>query len=382
MLKLSIILLILTASSFFAQADGPKSELEIEAGLTKIKQKLIILKRKLNKAYGQEQVLIEELERQDSKINLVSNEIALNEKQLNAIQTRIKNINDNIEVKSNSIEEQRAQVVSLLKFQVYLNHDKTLKMLLVNPRNSQNVQNKHIIKYINHHLFNLIEEVAIQIQQLKDLNESQIILEQQESYKQQLLFGQKDNLLDQRKQRLGILNKLKNEIAKHQTESKNLNQDQERLAQLLDEIQLLLSDLPKGLGTSKPFFKLKGRFLRPVKGDFISSFHSRRSENTRWDGVVIKASMGDDVKAIAYGRVAFADWLRGFGMLVILDHQDGYMSLYGFNESIIVEVGDWVDSRQKIATIGNSGTLETPAVYFEIRKDAKPLNPRLWLRKP
>ncbi|HHL31324.1 MAG TPA: peptidase M23, partial [Oceanospirillales bacterium] len=146
------------------------------------------------------------------------------------------------------------------------------------------------------------------------------------------------------------------------------------------EIQMLLSDLPKNLGTNKSFKRLKGQMKIPVVGQYIRSFHSKRSENTRWDGVVIRAQMGDRVKAIAYGRVAFADWLRGFGMLVILDHQDGYMSLYGFNESIVVEVGDWVDAKQDIATVGNSGTLLTPALYFEIRKNAVPLNPKPWVQ--
>jgi len=380
MFKRSIILLTLITIRLFAQTNEAKSELEIEADITKIKQKLVILKSKLNKAYGQEHVLIEELEAQDNKINKVSNEVSVSNKQLNEILIRIKSINKNIDTKSKSIEKQRNQVISLLKFQVYLNHDKTLKMLLINPANSQTVQSKHVIKYLNHHLFNLIEEVAKHIQQLETLKASQIVLQQQENHKQQLLLVQQGDLVEQRKQRLKILNKLKNEIAKHKTESKNLNQDQSRLAQLLAEIQVLLSDLPKDLGSNKPFFKLKGKFIRPVKGSYIRSFHSRRSENTRWDGIVIKASIGDDIKAIAYGRVAFADWLRGFGMLVILDHQDGYMSLYGFNESIIVEVGDWVDSRQKIATIGNSGSLAMPALYFEIRKDALPLNPKMWVK--
>jgi septal ring factor EnvC (AmiA/AmiB activator) len=187
-------------------------------------------------------------------------------------------------------------------------------------------------------------------------------------------------LLGKRKERLIILKELKIEITKHETQSEGLNNDQKRLAQLLLEIKNLLSDLPDDLGSNKPFRKLKGKMQKPVKGKYIRSFRSRRSEGTRWNGVVIKADFGDKVQAIAYGRVAFADWLRGFGMLVIIDHQDSYMSLYGFNESINVEVGDWVVTGQNIATIGNSGTLVLPALYFEIRKDAKPLNPKSWVK--
>ncbi|MCF6293301.1 MAG: hypothetical protein L3J04_07905, partial [Robiginitomaculum sp.] len=132
--------------------------------------------------------ITEELEAQDNKINKVSNEVSVSNKQLNEILIRIKSINKNIDTKSKSIEKQRSQVISLLKFQVYLNHDKTLKMLLINPANSQTVQSKHVIKYLNHHLFNLIEEVARHIQQLETLKASQIILQQQENHKQQLLL--------------------------------------------------------------------------------------------------------------------------------------------------------------------------------------------------
>ena len=205
-------------------------------------------------------------------------------------------------------------------------------------------------------------------------------MQKDEGLKQQSLLVQQDDLHQQRGQRLKILNQLKQEIAKHETESEGLNKDQKRLQRLFAEIQILLSDLPKDLGSNKPFIELKGRMMKPVRGIYAHSFHSKRSENTQWDGVVIQAKIGDTVQAIAYGRVAFADWLRGFGMMIILDHQDGYMSLYGFNESINVEVGDWVEDRQDIATIGNSGTLTTAGLYFEIRKDALPLNPKKWIK--
>jgi septal ring factor EnvC (AmiA/AmiB activator) len=226
----------------------------------------------------------------------------------------------------------------------------------------------------------LIKEVAERVEQLETLKTNQIALQKQESDRKIKLTSQKSELLDQRKQRLVILNQLKTEIAKHETESQGLSKDQKRLQELLNEIQLLLSDLPKDLGSNKPFKQLKGKMKKPVAGKYIRSFNSQRSENTRWNGVVIKAELGKSVQAVAYGRVAFADWLRGYGMLIIIDHQDGYMSLYGFNESLNVEVGDWVDARQNIANIGNSGNLVTSGVYFEIRKNAKPLNPKSWVK--
>lgn len=380
MFKVTIFLLILLPQMVFSQENTSNNEAELDLKLTRIKQKLKVLKTKLNKAYGKEQALLVKLEEQDITINDLAKGIAQSNEQLAIIDKQVSEITSKINRKTDSIDTQKQQIIDLVKLQVYLNHDKTLKMFLISPSNSNSIQTKHQIKYLQNRLYSLIKEVAGQIKQLEVLKKDQLSLQAQEKIKINDLVVQQDDLLTQRNIRLGTLKKLKNEIAKHSTQSDSLTKDQNRLQQLLGDIQTLLSDLPDGLGSQQPFRKLKGKMRMPVKGEYVRSFKSSRSENTSWNGVVIKADFADNVNAIAYGRVAFADWLRGFGMLVILDHQDGYMSLYGFNESINVEVGDWVADQQTIATIGNSGTLAIPAVYFEIRKDAKPLNPKLWVK--
>ena len=376
MYKALLFLLILLPHLVF----GQKSEQEIEASLKNIQKKLIILKTKLNKEQGQAQNLISELEKQDKLINNLSRKIDATKSQIVHIKNKIKQLDSQIVIKERSIQQQKQQIINLFKLQVYLNHDKTLKLILGTQQSKNSQQTKHQIKYLQNKLFRLIKSVTEQIQSLKILKSEQLILQSQENEKQQRLLAQQDSLLQERKDRLKILHNLKNEIAKHQSESEGLNKDQRRLSSLLDEIRHLLSDLPKDLGTNKPFYRLKKLMQRPVKGKYIHTFHSQRSSNSKWNGVVIAAPIGTKVKAIAYGRIAFADWLNGFGMLVIIDHQDGYMSLYGFNESLLVEVGDWVDKNQPLATVGNSGTLATPALYFEIRKDAKPLNPKSWVK--
>ncbi len=374
------LLLILVCASFLSMAQSQPSETELEANIVQVKQKLKILKNTLNKAYGEEKQLVGRLEEQDKSINKVARAIQVVKKELEEIQKKITITSEKIDQYTVQIADQKQQIIDLLKLHIYLNHDKTLKMLLLNPKNQQTDQTKHQVKYLQNRLFLLIKEVALQVKELEVFKSELIVLKEQAEVKQQSLITQQHDLMAQRNERLNILNALKKEIAKYEAEDKSLNKDQKRLQKLLNEIQLLLSDLPKDLGSNKPFAQLKKRLKKPIAGKYIRSFRSTRSENTRWDGVVIAGDMGDQVKAIAYGRVAFADWLRGFGMLVILDHQDGYMSLYGFNESINVEVGDWVNDRQNIATVGNSGTLSRAALYFEIRKDAKPLNPKSWLK--
>ena len=128
----------------------------------------------------------------------------------------------------------------------------------------------------------------------------------------------------------------------------------------------------------KPFRELRGKMSWPAKGRLIRRFGQRRSTGMRWQGVLISGREGSAVKAIHHGRVVFADWFRGKGLLIIIDHGDGFMSLYAHNQSLLRETGDWVDTGETIATMGNSGGLQNAALYFEIRQQGKPSNPKKW----
>ena len=109
----------------------------------------------------------------------------------------------------------------------------------------------------------------------------------------------------------------------------------------------------------------------------------RVSNQLKWNGVVLGAPRGREVRSVYHGRVAFADWLAGLGLLVIVDHGEGYMTLYGYNESILKNAGDWVAPGDVIATVGDSGGQNQASLYFELRKGTKPLDPRQWVtRRP
>ncbi|SEI84293.1 Septal ring factor EnvC, activator of murein hydrolases AmiA and AmiB [Azotobacter beijerinckii] len=131
-----------------------------------------------------------------------------------------------------------------------------------------------------------------------------------------------------------------------------------------------------------PFAKARGSLPWPVDGRLLAPYGSPRSEDARarWDGVLIGASAGSPVHAIHAGRVVFADWLRGSGLLVILDHGNGYLSLYGHNESLLKGAGDMVKAGEPIATVGTSGGQDMPALYFAIRHQGRPTDPALWCR--
>jgi septal ring factor EnvC (AmiA/AmiB activator) len=137
-----------------------------------------------------------------------------------------------------------------------------------------------------------------------------------------------------------------------------------------------------GASFGGPFAKAKGKLPWPVNGRLVARFGSARDGDSRakWDGVMIGASAGSQVHAVHGGRVVFADWLRGAGLLVILDHGNGYLSLYGHNQSLLKDAGDLVQAGEAIATVGTSGGQDTPALYFAIRQQGRPSDPAQWCR--
>ncbi|MCY1406342.1 Murein hydrolase activator EnvC [compost metagenome] len=137
-----------------------------------------------------------------------------------------------------------------------------------------------------------------------------------------------------------------------------------------------------GASYGGPFDSARGKLPWPVDGRLLAHFGEARGDDarTKWDGVMISASAGSQVHAVHGGRVVFADWLRGAGLLVILDHGNGYLSLYGHNQSLLKDAGDIVKAGEAISTVGSSGGQDTPALYFAIRQQGRPSDPAQWCR--
>lgn len=159
-----------------------------------------------------------------------------------------------------------------------------------------------------------------------------------------------------------------------------LGKDEAALADLLEKLRDVFADIPKQLAGAEPFASARGRLAWPVQGRIATAFGAADDSGRRSSGVLISAAAGTAVHAVSHGRVAFADWLRGYGLMIIVDHGDGYMSLYGGNETLLKDVGDWVDAGTTIASSGASGGQKTPGLYFELRAKGQAVDPRGWLR--
>ena len=173
-----------------------------------------------------------------------------------------------------------------------------------------------------------------------------------------------------------------------EAESKNrareltrLKEQQEGIEKLVRELRRALERIDKFPTDSKDAFaKLRGKLSWPVAGKLIASFGQTRAGGVKWDGVLLSGAQGSAVRAVYHGRVVYADWLSGLGLLTIIDHGDGYLSLYGHNERLYKEVGERVTAGDTIATVGDSGGRSTPALYFEIRKAGRPIDPKPWFK--
>jgi septal ring factor EnvC (AmiA/AmiB activator) len=183
-----------------------------------------------------------------------------------------------------------------------------------------------------------------------------------------------------RDSRTSVIRKLEEYIYSQDRELQDLQKDEQELAGLLNNLEQeqsvveMYEELP-------PFDSLKGKLNWPVAGNMITRFGSiKRDGKLRWNGVRIAAKTGTDVMAISPGKVIFADWFRNLGLLIIIDHGAGYMSLYGHNERLMKKPGDYVAAGEPIAKVGDTGGQTESAVYFEIRQQGEPINPGLWCR--
>lgn len=243
---------------------------------------------------------------------------------------------------------------------------------------------------------NLNRVAALNQQTAATLAEISSLREQQEKERQQLESD--------KQARKKVLQQLAGKIQSQRGEISKLRRDEKRLTDLVERLSRIVPAKPKrkkqatsgtapapsspvGKNEALPsaaqadgaFAALKGKLKLPTLGDIVNRFGAVREDSgVSWKGLFIRASEGSEVRAIASGTVVFADWLRGFGNLLIVDHGDGYMSLYGNNQALLKKVGDEVDAGDRVASVGNSGGNAESGLYFEMRHQSKPFDPLSW----
>lgn len=196
-------------------------------------------------------------------------------------------------------------------------------------------------------------------------------------------------LLGQQAERRKVIAKLATQIRSQRREIKSLQRDETRLSRLVEELGKVISPrgtgkrnekLPESGGDAGVFAALKGKLRLPTRGELINRFGTPRSDSgVMWKGLFIRSASGEEVRAVAAGRVVFAEWMRGFGNLMIIDHGQSYLTIYGNNEALLKQAGDAVRIGDAVATVGNSGGNPDSGLYFEIRHQGKAFDPLRWV---
>ena len=305
---------------------------------------------------------------------------------LNALQTQQQQLSQNL-------SRQKVLLEKLLYQQYVGGKHEYLKLILDNQDPNKVARDLQYFQYIARDRAAWLESLRSNLNALNSV--SQEVQTQSETLEKLRAeqTAQKEKLKQDQRERLQVLGQVSKQLTLQRREVTRLQHDENGLAKLVSKIAEMLAkpkskslfhndNLPDNRFDGKPFVQLQGRLALPVKGDITNHFGATRPDSTViWKGLFIRAASGQTVKAVAAGRVVFADWLRGFGNLIIVDHGNAYMSLYGNNETLYKQVGDELRGGDTIATVGNSGGNADSGLYFELRHESKPLDPLKWLAK-
>jgi len=277
-------------------------------------------------------------------------------------------------------EQHRRELEDTLRNAWTLGHQETLKLLLSQDDPARASRMLTYYRYLAEARTTQMTSLTDTLARLENL-ESEIRDRREElATLRRKQADQKSTLEETRSRRRQALAQLNRQVKNRAQEIDRLRRDEERLTRLIRGLRSALPSQPPSAGTGKPPTS-RGTWPLPVKGRLVARYgQSMAIGDLRWRGLFLASAEGQTVRAVTGGRVAYADWLRGFGLLVVLDHGQGLMTLYGHNQSLVKNVGDPVESGEPIALSGNTGGPPEPGVYFEVRQNGEPRNPLDWCK--
>lgn len=330
------------------------------------------------------------------------------EREQREVQAAIRAATSEADQTSAGIRERQARLGEMVRQAYMRGGGDALKLMLNGENPSQIARDLHYLSYLSRAQMQLIDEMRLGLARLTELKESAAEKDRALADIRRAQLTERETLLKEKQARQKVLSKLAGEISQQRREIATLKRDEQRLSDLVARLARLAAKprpparqtpapaskgatgskpvavntrLPEPGSDGTPFSRLKGLLRFPAAGELMNKFGTpREGGGVSWKGIFIRASTGTEVRAVAGGTVAFADWLRGFGNLVIVDHGDGYMSLYSNNESLYKQAGERVKMGEAIAAVGNSGGQESPGVYFELRHQSRPINPMAWIK--
>lgn len=346
--------------------------LKVQEKIKNVSSKLSTLKKQEGKAQNK----LQQLEQQYGEISQKVRHLGL---QLKEKKQWIKEVQQDIKVQKKWLADQEKVIAGQVKAAYLLGKQEPLKLLLSQEDIGKASRMMRYYYYFNKDRVNQVQQINNSLQLLTGLEK-----EKQQELKQVSVLAieqkKKQKILVQTKyERKQLLRSIKKDFKTQKYKLSKLKKNAQELKGLVNSLRLEKQRPIGEIKSALPFRHLKAKMSWPIKGKIIKYFGNKRGDS-QWNGVLMSAKEGTQVKAIAAGQVLFSDWFKGYGLLVIVKHDKDYMSLYAYNQSLYQTKGDWVSAGDVLATVGKSGGRDRPALYFEIRKKNKPVNPAKWCR--
>ena len=400
----TLLLCFFCSSSFAAK----KIDLAKE-DLSDIQEKIQTLKKELDSNQEAHKDATDALKSSETAISSANKKLRdINQKQkqnkntLNSLKKQSLNLNENL-------SQQQQQLSSLLRQQYMYGGQTYSQLILQNKNPSAIARDMKYFSYIAKEHAKVIDGMQTNLVKVKKLNNQTATTLQEVANLKAKQEAEKKELEQQKQEKSKIVKTLSKQISAQRNEINKLKRDEKSLSNLVERLAKIIpktmpkktkkatkkkqdkiddgndekiasnETTPTNAYSGSNFAALKGKLHLPVRGDVTNRFGAAREDTgVTWKGLFIKAAEGNDVKTVADGRVVFADWMRGFGNMIIVDHGSGYMSLYGNNQAVLKQVGEEVNAGDAIASVGNSGGNESNGLYYELRRQSKPFDPMSW----
>lgn len=364
-------------------ADNDSRIQESNTDLKKVQTRIEALNQRVDNERGKQDNLREELESTEKQISDTSDRLKEIGGMISTQQRKIRASQDDQARAEARLAEQKKALAQQIRA-AYLIGERGQIRLLLNQDNAQKMDRvSAYYDYLNRARANYAENIRNQLEKINALQDKAA---QQNSELLKLKDKQQKTLSaleTKRSSRGQTIREISARINSDLDEIKQLRANERNIQALLKSLHDTLSDIPLDVvRDAKPFPKMKGKLPWPIRGKLLASFgESKAGGHLSWNGYWIDAPTGAPVHAVANGRVAYVGWMQRYGLIIIIEHEGGYFSLYGHNDSVDLAGGETVRMGQTIAKAGSTGGYEQAGVYFEIRKGTQPENPKLWLSK-
>lgn len=373
--KNTLFIFVLTCTATVStDLDGSNDHQKLNA----LKGEIARLQQSLRQVNDERGKLAEQLRLTELRASGIRKKLASLDRQITELKQALATLNKKQEMLLANKAQQAKVVASELRAAYRLGHQEPVKLLL-NLDHPDNIS--RVLKYYEY-LVTARSEILMEYQAtLEDIERVQSTLQTKQ---QQLQQDRADHaaaaaaLSRELSERETLLSTINNRFNKDQSRLANLQVERKQLESLLAKLAANVQDL--SAANQIPFGQARGKLPWPVRGRIRHSYGAKRNADLKWTGWLLSAKEASPVHAVHYGRVVFSDYLRGHGLMLIIDHGAGYLSLYAHNQMLLKETGDWVSAGESIAQVGNTGGLTLHALYFEIRHRGKTVDPKRWLR--